>query len=163
MAKLLLLAEFECGEHDEEVDRYFKYFNRETGKWMQQVHYDLLTTGEKISFSAWKRRQDPEAFAAHGAKISAAHKGRKKSDESIAKRIAAIKGRKMSDEAIAKRIGRKRSDETRAKISAAHKGRKKSDEAKAKISAANTGRKMSDETIAKRIATRNRNRNLRNG
>jgi len=154
MARLMtrLLVEFECGEHDEEVDRYFKYFNRETGKWMQRVHYDLLDMAEKISYQAQRRKADPNytyppLSEETKAKISAAKKG-KLSTEVLAKMRAAHKGKK-------------RTEETKAKISAANKGRKRSDEAKAKISAANKGRKRSDESIAKRIATRNRN--LRNG
>ena len=45
--------------------------------------------------------------------------------------------------------GRKHSEETIAKISAGSRGRKRSDETRAKISAAGKGRKHSEETIAK--------------
>lgn len=106
----------------------------------------------------------------HSAKISAAQKGRKQSDEQKRRHSefmtgrklteehkAAIsagnKGRKPSPESVAKTTafhrGRKRSEETRARISAALTGRPVKPETRAKISAFNLGKKMSPESIEK--------------
>lgn len=106
------------------------------------------------------------------AKIGAAHKGRKRPDETRRKMSIAMQGNtsslgcKRSQETRAKMSASAKtkplvSEETRLKISAAHKGRTLSaehiqkmrdaaknisQETRAKISAANTGRKHSHET-----------------
>lgn len=67
----------------------------------------------------------------HRAKISAANKGKKRSDATKRKMSAAKIGKK----------GKKLSEETKAKISAARKGKKFTAEHRAKISAAKIGKK----------------------
>lgn len=85
------------------------------------------------------------------ARISAVNKGKKRSEETLAK----MRGRKLSEEILAKRRGRKYSEESKARMSAAQKGRKYSEESKAK----RRGRRLSEETKAKISATQ-RNKTL---
>jgi len=70
----------------------------------------------------------------HKAKIGAAHKGRKLSEEQKRSHSEKMKGRKLSDEHKVKLtnslIGRKHSDETKQKISLSNKGKKCSNEQK---------------------------------
>lgn len=130
-------------------------------------HFVSKETREKHSANGLN--QSPEARA----KISAAHKGKKLSEEQktflseIAKnrmatpetkekiRLAGI-GRIQSAETKQKRsiacTAANQKPEVKAKISAALTGIKRSAETKAKLSAACMGRKQSPETIAKRIA-----------
>jgi hypothetical protein len=76
------------------------------------------------------------------ANMSAAQKGKPKSDEHKANISAAMTGKKLGP----------RSDEIKAKIAATSKGKTLSDETKAKMSAAKTGKPKSDETRAKMSA-----------
>lgn len=77
------------------------------------------------------------------AKISEAHKGKKKSPEHCAKIGVSKKGENHPN------FGKKLSPETRSKIGAAHKGKKLSPEHRAKISEVQKGKKLSPETRAK--------------
>jgi group I intron endonuclease len=80
-------------------------------------------------------------------RMSEAHKGRKQSEELIAKRVQKTSGENHY------RFGKTCSDETRRKISEKLTGLKQSDETKAKRSKSLTGRKMSIEAVEKsRIA-----------
>jgi hypothetical protein len=90
------------------------------------------------------------------AKLSAAHKGRRRgppSPETCANISAALKGRPHSREHTAKLAaalrGRPRSREICAKISAGLKGREVSEETRAKISKAKKGQTHSEETRRK--------------
>lgn len=77
-------------------------------------------------------------------KISAFHKGRKRTPETCANISAAKKGFRHSAETRAKLTGRRHSAEARAKMSAAKKGRPRGPtpaETRAKISAAQAGSK----------------------
>ena len=161
MAKLLV--EFECNEDTPEEPGYLKFFDEDTGKWMQQAQYDLLTGPEKVSFSTYMRRKDPVARAAHSATMSAINKGRKLTEEHKAKKSSALKGRKLTEKHKAKLIaantGKKRSDESRARISASMKGKKRpprSEEHQARISAALKGKKHSEEHKAKVAASKSK-------
>jgi len=112
------------------------------------------------------------------AKLSAIHKGIKKSPEAIAKRSAARKGKKLSAEHIAKlsaahkgkkhslehiakmsasislaKKGKKLSAEHIEKLRAIHKAKTVSAESRAKMSAAKKGKKLSPEHIAKMSAS----------
>lgn len=115
------------------------------------------------------------------AKISAAHKGRPKSQKTKAKLSAAHMGKPKSEDHRRKlsiaNIGHRHTEETKRKIGEGAKGRIKtpeereklsaskmgmsygplSDEHKAKIGAASRGRKQSPEWIAKRVASRKAN------
>lgn len=142
-------------------------------------------TRERMSKSAYRALQNPalreKRRLAHiglhlspevKAKISAANKGRKHTEETRAKMSAAKtpemcaklgesnKTRDYTPEIRAKmranRLGKKHTEETRAKIKAA--AGNLSQEARAKISATHLGKKKSPESIAKRLATIRRNR-----
>jgi hypothetical protein len=97
----------------------------------------------------------------HGDKISAALKGKPKSEEQKAKISAKLKGNvpwnkgKIGVQASSRK-GVKVSDETRAKMSASHKGKSNTEEQKAKISAKLKGRVMSEETRKKMSDARKR-------
>ncbi|MCT8876664.1 NUMOD3 domain-containing DNA-binding protein [Shewanella xiamenensis] len=82
--------------------------------------------------------------AEHRAKVSAAGKGRKHTDEARANMSAAQKG--LTKPPL--------TSEHRAKISAANKNRTISDETRAKLSAANKGHYVSSETRAKLSAAK---------
>lgn len=116
-----------------------------------------------------KIRQDnlqrPPVSAETRAKVSALHKGRKRSPETGAKISAANTGRKISDEARANmskgQLGKKYSAETIAKRVATRAGYRhsaetieKMKETKALRAVGRAKRKMSPEVIAKRIAAR---------
>lgn len=97
----------------------------------------------------------------HGDKISAALKGKPKSEEQKAKISAKLKGnvpwnKGKTGVQESARKGIKVSDEVRAKMSASHKGKKNTEEQKAKISAKLKGRVMSDETKRKMSEARKR-------
>lgn len=79
--------------------------------------------------------------AEHRAKISAFHKGRKRSPETRARISAAQKGRLLAPE-------------HRAKISASQKGRPKPEGMGAKVGAFHKGRKRSPETVERMRAAR---------
>ena len=91
----------------------------------------------------------------HGDKISAALKGKSKSDEHKQKLSEAGKGNipwnkgKVGVQVSPRKGVKGVSDETRNKMSESHKGKKNTEEQKAKISAKLTGRVMSDETRKK--------------
>lgn len=90
----------------------------------------------------------------HGDKISAALKGKPKSEEHKKKLSEAGKGNTPWNKGKtgvqeSSRKGVKVSDEVRAKMSAAHKGKTNTEEQKAKISAKLKGRVMSEETRKK--------------
>lgn len=90
----------------------------------------------------------------HGDKISAALKGKPKSEEHKKKLSNAGKGnipwnKGKTGVQESARKGVKVSDEVRAKMSASHKGRVMSEEQKAKISVKLKGRVMSEETRKK--------------
>lgn len=97
----------------------------------------------------------------HGDKISAALKGKPKSDEHKKKLSEAGKGnvpwnKGKTGVQDSSRKGVKVSDEVRAKMSAAHKGKANTEEQKAKISAKLKGRVMSEETRKKMSDARKR-------
>ena len=81
------------------------------------------------------------------SKMSAAHKGRKKSPEHQAAINASLTGRKLSDmckqKLAASQVGRTHSIETREKMSESRRGKTASPEARAKISAAAKARHAS--------------------
>ena len=90
----------------------------------------------------------------HGDKISAALKGKPKSEEHKKKLSEAGKGnvpwnKGKTGVQKSSRKGVKVSDETRAKMSASHKGKANTEEQKLKISAKLKGRIMSEETRKK--------------
>lgn len=90
----------------------------------------------------------------HGAKVSAALKGKPKSDEHRKKLSESLKGNTPWNKGktglqVSTKKGTKMSEEQRKKLSDAHKGKKNTEETKAKISAKLTGRKMSEETKKK--------------
>ena len=97
----------------------------------------------------------------HGAKISAAMRGKSKSEEHKRKLSNASKGKVPWNKGLTKANsieiqqyseslkGRCFTDEHRAKLSEAHKGRANTEEQKAKISAKLKGRVMSEETKRK--------------
>lgn len=95
--------------------------------------------------------------AGFGARVSAAQKGRKRTDEENAKNSACHIGLKQSAESREKKrialLGRRRPLDVCAKISSSKKGKPKSAEHRAKISAAQIGRKQSPETVARRVAS----------
>jgi len=97
----------------------------------------------------------------HGYKISAALKGKPKSDEHKKKLSDAGKGnvpwnKGKTGVQESSRKGVKVSDEVRAKMSAAHKGKANTEEQKAKISAKLKGRVMSEATRKKMSDARKR-------
>jgi len=90
----------------------------------------------------------------HGAKVSAALKGKPKSDEHKKKLSESLKGNTPWNKGktglqVSTKKGTKMSEEQRKKLSDSHKGKKNTKETKAKISAKLTGRKMSEETKKK--------------
>jgi hypothetical protein len=90
----------------------------------------------------------------HGNKISAALKGKPKSEDQKAKISAKLKGnipwnKGKTGVQESSRKGVIVSDETRAKMSASHKGKANTEDQKAKISAKLKGRVMSEETRKK--------------
>ena len=97
----------------------------------------------------------------HGDKISAALKGKPKSEEHKKKLSEAGKGnvpwnKGKTGVQESSRKGVKVSDEVRAKMSASHKGKANTEEQKAKISAKLKGRVMSEETKKKMSDARKR-------
>lgn len=102
----------------------------------------------KARAAAYARYQRPE----YRAKIVTANR-RPRTPETLAKLSAAGKGRKLSDEQRAKisarNTGRKLTPEWRAKLSAAGKGRSASDETRSKLRVAMTGRYIGPEWRAK--------------
>jgi group I intron endonuclease len=71
---------------------------------------------------------------ARRARISEVQRGVKKSPESVEARAKAMRGRKLSDEHVAKMRARRLTDEQKAHLSRAHTGKKMSDEARLKMS-----------------------------
>jgi hypothetical protein len=122
-------------------------------------------TATSTGFSIDGRSHTPESRA----KISASHKGIKKSPEHCANISAATKGEKNPNFGkIAKeetrlkmsvsRKGVKRSPESVEKTAASKRGKPRSEETKAKISAAHKGVPKSKESIEKMKATKAANR-----
>lgn len=138
------------------IDLY-QAFNRNSGfNVMERADRRCLSeeTKAKLSASHKGKKRSPEAVA----KTAAANRGRKRPPEAIAKTAAARRGSKMTPEAIAKIVafntGKKHSPETIAKMSASHKGKKQTPEHIAKLADQRKGSKMSPESVAKMSATR---------
>ena len=106
-----------------------------------------LEVRQRMSAAHKGKKRSPEAVA----KTAAANRGKKRSPEAIARTVAANTGRKQTPEAIARQIaartGWRPSLENRAKQSAAQRGKPRSLEAIRKTADANRGRKNTPETI----------------
>lgn len=161
--RLLILEEVSLAEWPPAEQRWIKHF-RDIGVALTNatdggegtVNVNLsIETRARMSVSAHNR---PPMSHETRAKLSAAHKGRKKSPEMCAKLGASHVGLKHTPEARAKmsaaNTGRKHTLEARAKIAAALRVRVISSETGAKISAAKMGHTVSLETRAKISATK---------
>lgn len=136
-------------------DRLFGYNARpKAGNQLGLRHSDV----SRAKISASKKGKKPDLSDEQRARMSALHKGRKRSPETGAKISAANTGRKMSPEAIAKtraaNLGRKASDATKAKLSAIHKGQQVSPEHRDALRVYRTARGWTPEEIAKASAAR---------
>lgn len=124
----------------------------ETRKKMSAAHRGKKRPDISAALKGKKRSEETKAKVAdarrgkHYPKISAALKGRKHSPEHIAKVAAAHRGKPNPKISAAKR------GKPNPKLAAAKRGKKLSEETKAKIAAAHRGMKQSPEFIEKRVA-----------
>jgi hypothetical protein len=114
------------GELGKKYYNLTKYMN---GHWSSDPD-KLLTVGEKISIKT---------------KGVSRNKGKIVSEETKQKIRESLKGRKLSEETLAKRNGQKKSEKTKQKMRKAHKRENLSEETLLKMSQASSGRKLSDE------------------
>lgn len=103
----------------------------------------------------------------HVAKISASLKGKRQTDEVIA-RMAETQRRRLADPAARQRIsqaltGKRHSEETKRKMSASQRGRQVADDTRQKIAASLRGRTHSDARRLAMVFGRRRADTFRNG
>ena len=138
-----------CAKHGFPTVQIVLICRREDMLFYEQACIDGLAPRYNISGIAGMIEMTPEVRE----KISRAHKGRKRSKESVEKTRQRLIGRRLSPVHAAKcrlaRLGKKQPPEAVARIIAFLRGRPCSEKTKAKISAAQKGKELSSEHLQK--------------